>query len=83
MKLLKFTLAAFLTVKAQYNPTTNPTTVPTTVPFNGLSCFHCDAANMTHCEEIGEVKPCQDNAQSCMIELRKREGEVESVNLKK
>lgn len=66
---------------AQYAVTTTPTTPDvTTVPeFDGLGCFHCDAPNMTVCEEIGKLKKCPENAQSCMIEIRKRNGEMESV----
>ena len=36
---------------------------------------------MTHCREIGEMKPCPDNALSCMVEIRKRDGDLESVSL--
>ena len=32
-----------------------------------LSCFHCDARNLTECIEIGETKPCLDSQQSCMV----------------
>ena len=48
---------------------------------NDLSCFHCNAKNFTHCEEIGEVKQCLDNEETCMIELRKRDGIVEGVRV--
>lgn len=65
MKIAKFAIA-FLTVKGQ-----------TILPV--LNCFHCDAKNITHCDEIGMMKPCLDNEQTCMIELRKRGGLVESV----
>ena len=51
----------------------------TVVPETGLSCWHCDAANMTECESFGKQKNCLDNAQSCMIEVRKRNGNLESV----
>lgn len=80
MKLSKFSLAIFVTINGQYNPTIDvPTTEATTMPMTGLSCFHCDAMNMTHCEDIGATKPCPENAQSCMIEIRKREGQIEQV----
>merc|ERR1711971_1393540 len=46
---------------------------------NGISCFHCDAANFTQCYEIGMQKPCAENQGSCMIEIRKRDGVMESV----
>ena len=49
------------------------------VPDLDLSCFHCDAKNMTHCLDIGESKPCAKNAQTCMIEVRKRNGILEGV----
>ncbi|CAG5113072.1 Oidioi.mRNA.OKI2018_I69.chr2.g7217.t1.cds [Oikopleura dioica] len=65
---------------AQYAPdpaTTEETT--TIVPNTGLSCWHCDAKNMTECESIGEQKECADNAQVCMVEVRKRNGVLESV----
>ena len=76
MKLFKFCAIVIVGSLAQfgYNPDD-----PTTAPATGLSCFHCDAANMTHCEAIGEMKPCMDNAQSCMIEVRKRNGYMEQV----
>ena len=66
---------------AQYAPdpaTTEETT--TIVPNTGLSCWHCDAKNMTECESIGEQKECADNAQVCMVEVRKRNGVLESVS---
>ena len=34
-----------------------------------LSCFHCDARNLTECLEIGESKPCLDSQQSCMVSI--------------
>ena len=67
---------------AQYAPdpaTTEETT--TIVPNTGLSCWHCDAKNMTECESIGEQKECADNAQVCMVEVRKRNGVLESVSI--
>ena len=46
-----------------------------------VSCFHCDAANMTHCEQIGEEKPClADVPMACMVEVRKRKGKIEGVS---
>ena len=42
-------------------------------------CVHCDAANFTQCYEIGMEKPCAENEGSCMIEIRKRDGVMESV----
>jgi hypothetical protein len=65
-----------LSVRPQviYAPTT---AVPETV----LSCWHCDAANITECESVGKQKDCLDNAQSCMIEVRKRDGNLESVRI--
>ena len=74
MKLFKFLATVIVAVLGQagYNPDDQ-------TPPPGLSCFHCDAANMTHCEAIGEMKPCMDNAQSCMIEVRKRNGYMEQV----
>ena len=54
---------AFLTVKTQA----------------ALSCFHCDASNIDHCDQIGMMKECMDNETTCMIELRKRDGVVEGV----
>merc|ERR1712037_943195 len=76
MKLL-ITLAVSALAQTYAPPTTEETT--TIVPNTGLSCFHCDAANMTECQEIGEQKACADNAQVCMIEVRKRNGVLESV----
>ena len=35
---------------------------------------------MTHCRDIGEMKQCPDNALSCMVEVRKRDGDLESVS---
>lgn len=44
-----------------------------------IQCFHCDAANFTSCYEIGMMKPCAENQGACMIEIRKRDGVMESV----
>ena len=35
---------------------------------------------MATCRLIGERKTCPDNAQSCMIEIRKRDGKNEQVS---
>merc|ERR1712025_163150 len=36
-------------------------------------------ANFTSCYEIGMMKPCAENQGACMIEIRKRDGVMESV----
>merc|ERR1711990_1242692 len=78
MKIFKFLSLAVSVAVAQYNP--NPVDPgPDPVIPDGISCFHCDAANMTHCMDIGEMKACPENAQSCMVEARKRGGELESI----
>ena len=76
MKLLGLFFASVFS-QGQYTPP-DPTPPPVVDPIN---CFHCDAANMTHCTEIGEEKPCQtDVPMACMIEVRKRDGAIESVS---
>merc|ERR1711970_716577 len=58
------------------------TTLPilsTSAADTGVSCFHCDAKNMTHCRDIGEMKMCPENSLSCMVEVRKRDGDLESI----
>ena len=66
-------------VQGQYAPTASvPQT--TTGEFQEVSCWHCDAANMTECDMIGEMKPCLGENDVCMIEVRKREGELEQVD---
>jgi len=78
MKLL-ITLAVSALAQT-YAPPGSTEETTTIVPNSGLSCFHCDAANMTECAAIGEQKACADNAQVCMIEVRKRNGVLESVS---
>jgi len=46
---------------------------------DGISCFHCDAKNYEECAKIGKWKACPENAGVCMVEMRKRGGEIESV----
>jgi len=46
---------------------------------DGISCFHCDAKNYDECAKIGKWKACPENAGVCMVEMRKRGGEIESV----
>merc|ERR1712025_579669 len=75
MKLLGLFFASVFS-QGQYTPP-DPTPPPVVDPIN---CFHCDAANMTHCTEIGEEEPCPtDVPMACMIEVRKRDGAIESV----
>jgi len=70
-----FLLSVF--VRGQYAPTDFPDT--TTGDSSDISCWHCDAVNMTECDNIGAMKPCLGENQVCMIEVRKREGELEQV----
>jgi len=35
---------------------------------------------MTECRGIGEMKMCPENSLSCMVEVRKRDGDLESVS---
>ena len=79
MKMFKFLSIAVSVAVAQYNPVDPVDPVDPVVP-GGISCWHCDAANMTHCMDIGMEKPCPENAQSCMVEARKRGGQLESVS---
>mgnify|MGYP000316539540 CR=1 FL=1 len=44
-----------------------------------LSCFHCDAENFEKCQKIGKMKQCGGEGDVCMIELRKRDGNVSQV----
>ena len=37
-------------------PETSPVVLTTPCPECTISCFHCDAPNMTHCESIGSYK---------------------------
>ena len=77
MKLLGIFIAG---VFSQNNYTPDPPNPPVVV--DPINCFHCDAANMTHCQDIGEEKPCPtDVPMACMIEVRKREGQIEGVSL--
>ena len=46
---------------------------------NLFQCWHCDAPSMEECEKIGVYRTCPHNAQSCMIETRKRNGIMEQV----
>ena len=46
---------------------------------NFFQCWHCDAPSMEECEKIGVYRTCPHNAQSCMIETRKRNGIMEQV----
>ena len=46
-----------------------------------IQCWHCDAPNMADCQKVGMYKTCPHNAQSCMIETRKRNGIMEQVRL--
>ncbi|CAG5113777.1 Oidioi.mRNA.OKI2018_I69.chr2.g7867.t1.cds [Oikopleura dioica] len=65
-------------IQGQYAPTASvPDT--TTGEFREVSCWHCDAVNMTQCDMIGEMKPCLGENDVCMIEVRKREGELEQI----
>merc|ERR1712210_249059 len=68
-------LTAF--VRGQYAPI--PTDFPdtTTGDSSDISCWHCDAVNMTECDMIGAMKPCLGENQVCMIEVRKQEAELE------
>ena len=84
MKMFKFlSIAVSVAVAQQYNGPIDPVDpvdpVDPGIP-GGVSCWHCDAANMTHCMEIGMQKNCPENAQSCMVEARKRGGQLESVS---
>ena len=93
MKIFKFlSLAVSVTLAQQYNGPVDPQdpAYPAdpqdpydpqdpVFPPDGISCWHCDAKNMTHCMDIGEEKPCPENAQSCMVEARKRDGQLETV----
>jgi len=76
-------IAVSVAVAQQYNGPIDPVDpvdpVDPGIP-GGVSCWHCDAANMTHCMEIGMQKNCPENAQSCMVEARKRGGQLESVS---
>ena len=89
MKIFKFlaTIAAVVTAQndnyapGDPNNPGNPGN-PGAPEFDGIGCFHCAAKNMTHCEDIGMFKECPENAQSCMVEIRKRDGELESVSRK-
>ena len=84
MKMFKFlSIAVSVAVAQQYNGPIDPVDpvdpVDPGIP-GGVSCWHCDAANMTHCMDIGMQKDCPENAQSCMVEARKRGGQLESVS---
>ena len=76
MKIFSFLVVSF--VQGQYAPTNFPDTTTAEAP--EISCWHCDAVNMTECDSIGAMKPCLGENQVCMIEVRKREGELEQVS---
>ena len=80
--MFKFLSIAVSVAVAQnnYNGPVDPVDPVDPVVPDGISCWHCDAANMTHCMDIGMEKPCPENAQSCMVEARKRGGQLESVS---
>ena len=74
---MKIFVSLLVFVRGQYAPTDFPDT--TTGDSSAISCWHCDAVNMTECDNIGAMKPCLGENQVCMIEVRKREGELEQV----
>ena len=47
----------------------------------GLKCFTCDELNSADCAANGEVKNCEANEDSCILEMRKRNGLVEQVRI--
>merc|ERR1712131_496230 len=46
---------------------------------NGIGCFHCDAPNFEDCYKIGKYMDCAENEGACMVEIRERDGKLESV----
>ena len=44
-----------------------------------FQCFHCDAPNFEDCYKIGKYMDCAENEGACMVEIRERDGKLESV----
>ena len=44
-----------------------------------LSCFTCDELSSADCLANGVVEICEANEDSCVLEMRKRDGLVEQV----
>jgi len=66
-----------------YEPTTEYYPQPTILPPNNtVTCFHCDAPTFEECYRIGKSMECMVNEGRppvCMIELRKRDGNIFGV----
>ena len=45
-----------------------------------LKCFTCDELNSADCVENGEIKSCEANEDSFILEMRKRNGLDEQVS---
>ena len=76
---MKIFVSLLVFVRGQYAPTNFPDTTTGDSSGSDIACWHCDAVNMTECDNIGAMKPCLGENQVCMIEVRKREGELEQV----
>jgi len=64
-------------------PATTPSTsYPTTLRRNvPLSCWRCSGArSWIECAQNGQLDHCQESATSCQIEVRRRDGIIESIN---
>merc|ERR1712130_139408 len=48
---------------------------------NGRKCFHCNSKSFTECQETGQYKQCLGDTDVCMVELRKRNGNIRKVQL--
>ncbi|CAG5110706.1 Oidioi.mRNA.OKI2018_I69.chr2.g5081.t1.cds [Oikopleura dioica] len=46
-----------------------------------LTCMTCSSRNYNECSSEGFAQECQENEQSCQIEIRKRGPKVESVKM--
>merc|ERR1712037_625627 len=63
----------------KYFPMPTEVTETTAKPFSGLRCWKCDADSVADCKAQGEIEICDENEDSCQLEIRTRKSKLTKI----